>query len=88
MYRKFHAGTIDPEPSILFEILVGQWLTAPMDLLRQAFRGSDSAVEMMVTENIGSKPEALPLLLEASQDREESVREAAQLWLDLQANQP
>ena len=48
-----------------------------MDLLRQAFRHSDSALKMMVLETIGSTPDALPLLREASQDSNESVREAA-----------
>jgi HEAT repeats/HEAT repeat len=48
-----------------------------MDLLRQAFRQSDSGLKIMVIETIGSTPDALPLLREASQDPDVSVREAA-----------
>ena len=59
-----------------------------MDLLRQAFSDLDSALKTMVIENIGSRPDAVPLLMEASQDSIESVREAARVWLDFQATQP
>jgi hypothetical protein len=59
-----------------------------MDLLRQAFHDSDSALKTVIIESIGSRPDAVPLLLEASQDSEESVREASRVWLDSQANQP
>ena len=59
-----------------------------MDVLRRTFHDSDSAVKKMLLQNIGSRPDAVPLLLEASQDSEKSVREAAQLWLDSSANQP
>jgi HEAT repeat protein len=62
--------------------------TQAMDLLRQAFTDLDSALKTMVIENIGSRPEAVPLLMEASQDSKESVREAARVWLDFQATQP
>jgi hypothetical protein len=48
-----------------------------MNLLLQAFRQSDSALKMIMIENIGSAPDALPLLREASQDSDVSVREAA-----------
>jgi len=46
-------------------------------LLRQVFQDSDSAAKLIVIENIGSTPDVLPLLQEASWDPDVSVREAA-----------
>jgi HEAT repeats len=48
-----------------------------MDRLRQAFQDSDSATKMVMIENIGSTPDVLPLLKEASLDFDVSVREVA-----------
>jgi HEAT repeat len=58
-----------------------------MEVLWQAFPDLDSALKIIVIENTGGRPDAVPLLLEASRDSQKSVREAALGWLDSQANQ-
>jgi len=67
------------------QALAGQGDPAALELLGEAFHNSDPAVRLTVIENIGSIPEAFPLLREASRDADALVREAAQQALDLQA---
>ena len=53
-----------------------------IDALRQAFGAADPSVKAMIVESVGSTPEAVPLLKDASSDSDESIRDSASALLE------
>lgn len=52
-----------------------------IELLRQAFGAADSSVKAEILETLGSTPEAIPLLQEASTDSDEAISTSASTLL-------
>jgi len=68
---------------VAIQALSGEGGPAALGLLLETFHNADPAVRLMVIENIGSNPAAIPILWEASLDTDASVREAAQQGLQM-----
>ena len=81
----FSEALKDEDPNVqalAVRTLVTQGGSAGIELLRQAFGAADPFVKTLIVESLGSMPDAIPLLQEASTDPDESIRNSASALLE------
>jgi hypothetical protein len=75
----------DKDPDVqefTVQTLVTEGGSDGIDLLRRAFHDADVSLKTMIVESVGSTPDAVPLLEEASSDSDESVSTSAAALLE------
>jgi HEAT repeat protein len=74
----------DKDPDVrefTVQTLVTEGGSDGIDLLRQAFHDADVSLKTMIVESVGSTPDAVPILEEASSDSDESISTTASALL-------